>query len=191
MPRRPLFTARVALLAPWLLATALLALLTPAVLADSWAQVPATQRSVNMRVPPQLGGTGSATGASAVWDLPNGAPVAVNCNSTGDTPFALPSASAYYRLSNLWAVGESGTFTTAKVGIYTAPSQGGNTLLAQTVLSAITTTAHAVNGAYVALSPVPTAILAGGTTLYLNVGTAQGGTCAANFYIAVTPLPNG
>jgi hypothetical protein len=114
----------------------------------------------------------------------------VNCNATGDTSFTvpLPSGVSNWRIKTYFTQGLTGTFTTAKFGLYSAASQGGTALLGQTALSAITTTALNTAGNGTQSSG------AGGTaynftTLYLNIGTPQGSTCTMNAYLEIQPLP--
>jgi hypothetical protein len=141
------------------------------------------------RVPPQMGGTGATTGAVTVWGVPNAQPVPINCNQTGDTPVTITAPGVSYRLNNMVLVAESGSFTTAKLGLYTGPGQTGNTLVAQTALSGLTTTAPNTDGNLLAYTAPAVSVTA--RTLYFNVGTAQGGTCVINLYIGLTSLANG
>jgi hypothetical protein len=116
-----------------------------------------------------------------------GSAIGVNCNSTGDTIVTINSTTDYI-IEDVVFVAETGTFTTAKYGLYTAAAQGGNTLIAQTALSGLTTTSvntvtsAETNGANAHMNAA---------TVYLNIGTAQGGTCTMNVYFYILPLQSG
>lgn len=115
----------------------------------------------------------------------------VNFNSAGDTPFniSLPVGLSTYYLNHCFVIGVSGTFTTATLGVYSAPSRGGTILATLTPLSSITTTIANASGKMMLL-PLP-----GGstnvydfTTLYINVGTAQGSLSTGHVIFSLRPL---
>ncbi len=118
---------------------------------------------------------------------------AVNINSLGDTPLpiVLPAGITRYRISELELVNDGvlGSLTTAKVGLYTAISQGGVTLAAQQALSSITSNAAATSGNAMQLTlTLPVAAWLTATTLYLNVGTAQGVAASVDAILRIQPL---
>jgi len=151
------------------------------------------------------GGTGANTTATALANL-GGAPLvsrafflagsatAVNCNATGDTAIAiaLPAGITYWRVNSVYIVAETGSFTTAKAGLYTATGAGGQAFFstAQQPLSGLTTTSVNVAGNILQPALVGQIKLNLGT-LYFNVGTAQGGTSTVNVYVIGSSLPNG
>jgi hypothetical protein len=120
----------------------------------------------------------------------------INCNATGDTPIplTLPSGAIGWRVtggttansSAFWYQATGSSATTAKIGIYSAASQGGTQLLGQTnpnLSASGTNTASAVTGT---ITPGINTLWTF-TTIYLNVGTAQGATCTGNFYLYGEP----
>lgn len=139
------------------------------------------------RMPPQLGGSGGTTGTQ-LFALPGGVALPVNCNQTGDNPIVIASA-GNYRINNIFVTSESGSFSAAKIGLYTAPSQGGTALVAQSALSGLTTTAPNVAGSMISLT-TPAANMTQ-HVLYFNVGTAQSSACLVNIYVLIVPFVNG
>ncbi|MGA3308680.1 MAG: hypothetical protein ABSD08_08700 [Xanthobacteraceae bacterium] len=115
----------------------------------------------------------------------------VNLNSTGDTAITinLPTGITNYKVLEMLVWNASTSLTTAKMGLYTAASQGGTNVIAQTALSAVTNTSanSTSSSTSIAGSGVATIWLTA-TTLYLNVGTAQGATATANFTLLILPL---
>jgi hypothetical protein len=114
----------------------------------------------------------------------------INFNVAGDKPITLtvPGGTIGWRAALGVVFGTSGSFSTAKAGIYSLPFTAGATLLGQTALSGITATGVNTAGALTtALTPVQTAIW-NYKTIYLNVGTAQGGASLGNFYLYGYPV---
>lgn len=109
----------------------------------------------------------------------------VNCNATGDTAIAISSPSSNWTVASILAVMQTGAGGTARVGVYSAASQGGTSLAAQQALPA----ASGVNTASTVASLTATNGFYAFTTLYLNVGTAQAATCTVNVYVYIRPLP--
>jgi hypothetical protein len=113
----------------------------------------------------------------------------INFNLAGDKPITLsiPAGAVGWRplLGMVW--GTQGSFTTAKAGLYSLPFLQGTTLLGQTALSAITAVGFNVADVTANLTPTASAIFNFGT-IYLNVGTAQGGTSRGNFYLYGYPV---
>jgi hypothetical protein len=114
----------------------------------------------------------------------------VNCNVTGDAAIlTVPSPSANWSIIKFDAQGVSGTFTTAKAGINSLASGGGVALVSQTGLSGITSAAINTSGNATQLTGGGSPTVWNYQTIYLNIGTAQGGTCVANFYLQIVPRP--
>jgi hypothetical protein len=114
---------------------------------------------------------------------------AINFNLAGDKAIALtlPAGAIGWRSALGMVFGTSGSFTTAQAGIYSLPFRQGVTLLGQTALSGITATGFNTLGAITNVTPGTTAIWKY-STVYLNVGTAQGGTSLGNFYLYGYPV---
>jgi len=150
--------------------------------------------SISSTIPPVTGADGGTWGTNGIFvgniyysiRVPS-----VNLNSTGDTAITinLPTGWTRYRVDKLWVLHASTSLTTAKVGLYTAASQGGTALLttAQTALSPVTSTSEntAANDYSV---PLTINISLNVATLYLNVGTAQGAPATADFIVAIYPM---
>jgi hypothetical protein len=113
----------------------------------------------------------------------------INFNLAGDKAVALtlPAGAIGWRSALGMVFGTSGSFTTAQAGIYSLPFRQGVTLLGQTALSGITATGFNTPGAITNVTPGTTAIWKY-STVYLNVGTAQGGTSLGNFYLYGYPV---
>ena len=113
----------------------------------------------------------------------------VNLNSTGDTNVVIPLPAGFtrYAVVSVRVVNASVSLTAAKIGIYTAASQGGVALLAQTALSGITSASANVANDMATLTPIATAYLTN-SSIYLNVGTAQGSAATADISIQIIPL---
>ena len=96
----------------------------------------------------------------------------VNLNALGDTQVAIPPPSAgitRYHVGTVYVENASTSLTTAKLGVYTAASQGGVAIVAQSALSSITTSAANTIGNEAQLTPSSTLSL-NLSTLYINVG---------------------
>ena len=116
---------------------------------------------------------------------------ALNLNATGDTAitFALPPDSTRYVMSAVRASNSTGAVpTTAQIGVYTAASRGGVQINPQQT-PPITTQAADTAGNAGALTGIlgPTAALTE-TTLYINVGTAQGAAATCDIIIFISLL---
>lgn len=115
----------------------------------------------------------------------------VNLNALADSALAitLPTGFTRYKISELHISNASISLTTAQIGLYTAASQGGVNIVAQT-LTGITQTATDTNP-----NTFSATIINQGTrsyndaTLYFNVGTVQGAAATADVTIIITPLP--
>jgi hypothetical protein len=109
---------------------------------------------------------------------------AINFNVAGDKPITLsiPAGAIGWHAALGLVYGTSGSFSTAKAGLYSLAFTQGTVLLGQTALSGITATGINTPGATTNLTPGTTAIW-NYSTLYLNVGTAQGATSQGNFYL--------
>lgn len=113
----------------------------------------------------------------------------INFNVAGDKEIdlTLPDGAIGWRAALGLVYGTSGTFSTAKAGIYQFAFEAGTTLLAQTALSGITAVGPNVANATASLTPTTSAIWTY-STIYLNVGTAQGATSQGNFYLYGYPV---
>lgn len=117
--------------------------------------------------------------------------VAVNLNS-GSTDFVmtlrLPTTN--YRIANaiLINTGTAASITTARAGIFTAPTAGGTTVVTDGVLSALTSNAANTNGSLLNMALV-TAGFFNAPTLYFRVSTPQGAAASGTVYVYVQPLP--
>lgn len=115
----------------------------------------------------------------------------IDFNALGDTPFTftLPTGFSTYYLNHIFIIGVSGTFTTARIGIYSSPSQGGYAVMGQTALSPITTVSPNTAGQlYTASAPAVVSTAFTYTTLYINVGTAQGSLSTGHVIFSIRPL---
>ena len=113
----------------------------------------------------------------------------INFNVAGDKPINLnlPAGAIGWRAALGMVYGTSGSFSAAEAGLYSLAFKGGTTLIGQTALSGITATGPNVAGATASLTPGTTAIW-NYSTIYLNVGTAQGATSQGNFYLYGYPV---
>ena len=113
----------------------------------------------------------------------------INFNITGDNeiPLSLPTGAIGWRASVGLIFGTSGSFSTAKAGLYSLAFEQGTTLIAQTALSGITATGFNTAGAITTFTPGLTEAW-NFSTLFLNVGTPQGGTSQGNFYFYALPI---
>ncbi|WP_158812536.1 hypothetical protein [Methylocapsa sp. S129] len=116
----------------------------------------------------------------------------VNLNATGDTavPISMPAGTSRYRLNFVAIDNSQGALpTTARLGIYTAASQGGVAIASPQALSAITSqsTDTAGNLMVAVLNNAATTSFVD-ATLYVNVGTAQGTPATVDVVIFLFPL---
>ena len=113
----------------------------------------------------------------------------INFNVAGDKPInlSLPAGVIGWRAALGLVYGTSGSFSTAQAGLYSLAFTQGTELLAQTALSGITSTGINTPGASTSLTPGTTAIW-NYSTIYLNVGTPQGGASQGNFYLYGYPV---
>jgi hypothetical protein len=115
----------------------------------------------------------------------------VNLNATSDTPVAitLPAGFTRYHIVDVKVSNASISLTTAQIGLYTAASQGGVNIVAQTT-TGIPNNTNATN-----LNSYSATVVDSGTraynnaTLYINVGTPQGAAASADITIVIKPLP--
>jgi hypothetical protein len=114
----------------------------------------------------------------------------INFNVAGDTQIslALPSGAIGWRASLAMVFGTQGSFNTARAGIYRDAFQQGTALAGQTALSGITGTGFVVSGATTDVLTPDTSVIWNYSTVYLNVGTPQGGTALGNFYFYGYPV---
>lgn len=113
----------------------------------------------------------------------------INFNVAGDKAINLnlPTGSIGWRAALGMVYGTSGSFSTAKAGLYSVAFEQGTTLLGQTALSGITATGLNTPAAVASLTPGTTAIWTY-STIYLNVGTAQGAASQGNYYLYGYPV---
>lgn len=113
----------------------------------------------------------------------------INFNVGGDTAInvTLPPGAVGWRAALGLVFGTSGSFSTAQAGIYSLAFTQGAALIGQTALSGITATGFNTAGATASLTPGTTEIW-NYSTVYLNVGTPQGGTSQGNFYLYGYPV---
>lgn len=113
----------------------------------------------------------------------------INFNIAKDTQInlTLPTGAIGWRTALGMVLGTSGSFSTAKAGIYSVAFQQGATLVSQTALSGITATGLNTPGAVTTLNPGLTAIWTY-STIFLNVGTPQGAMSQGNFYLYGYPV---
>ena len=113
----------------------------------------------------------------------------INFNVAGDKPITLtlPVGAIGWRAAVGLVYGTSGSFTTARAGIYSLAFQQGAVLLGQTALSGIIATGLNTAGAVTTFTPGVTAIW-NYSKIYLNVGTAQGAASQGNFYLYGYPV---
>jgi hypothetical protein len=114
---------------------------------------------------------------------------AVNFNVAGDNQItlALPGGAIGWRPQLGIVFGTQGSFSAAHAGLYSLPFTQGTLLAGPAALSGITATGFNTPNANVSLTPNATVIY-NYTTLYLNVGTPQGGTSLGNFYLYGYPV---
>lgn len=120
----------------------------------------------------------------------------INGNVAGDTQIAinLPPGMSNYGFTSaanvsMRAWGQSGSFSTVGIGLFTQANKGGTTLLALTGMNTIVATGSGTFGSLLGFAPATTSIVLNNTALFLNVATTQGGTCTFNFYIYGFPFP--
>jgi len=102
----------------------------------------------------------------------------VNLNATGDTVLPVQNTSSF-SVSNVIVTNASTSLTTAAAGLFTAPSAGGTAIVANAALSACTGST-VVSQRTVASTAAQTGGL---TSLYFNVGTAQGAAATADVFV--------
>lgn len=113
----------------------------------------------------------------------------INFNASGDNEItlALPSGSIGWCPQFGMVFGTQGSFSAAHASLYQLPFTQGHQLVAPTALSGITATGFNAPGAVTAMTPGAITIW-NYTTLYLNVGTVQGGLSVGNFYLYGYPV---
>lgn len=135
-------------------------------------------------------GTGNAVAEAGPATTLIGYADGINCNATGDTTITLtlpPGVIGWRITSGLWYQITGSSATTARVGIYSAASQGGTVLQSQTNPNAASTGINTPGAVSSTIFPAVGAVW-NYTTIYLNVGTAQGATCTANWYLFGYPM---
>jgi hypothetical protein len=102
----------------------------------------------------------------------------VNLNATGDTVLPIVNTDRF-SVSNVIFTNASTSLTTAAAGVFTAPSAGGTAIVANAALSALTSSS-VVSQRTVAATAAQTGNV---TSLYFNVGTAQGAAATADVFV--------
>lgn len=114
---------------------------------------------------------------------------AINFNIAGDKQISLtlPPGAIGWRAAVGLIYGTAGSFSAAHAGLYSLAFTKGTALVAPTALSGITATGINTTGAVISFMPSLTAIW-NYSTVYLNVGTPQGGASEGNFYLYGYPV---
>ena len=100
----------------------------------------------------------------------------VNVNATGDTVLPIQN-SGRWSVSNVVFTNASVNLTTAEAGVFTAPSAGGTAIVADAILSAMSS-ASVVSERTVASTAAQT-----GGNLYVNVSVAQGAEATMDVFV--------
>jgi len=100
----------------------------------------------------------------------------VNVNATGDTVLPIQN-SGRWSVSNVVFTNASVDLTTAEAGVFTAPSAGGTAIVADAILSAMSS-ASVVSERTVASTAAQT-----GGNLYVNVSVAQGAAATMDVFV--------
>ena len=102
----------------------------------------------------------------------------VNLNATGDTVLPIVNTDRF-SVSNVVFTNASTSLTTAAAGVFNAPSAGGTAIVANAALSALTSSS-VVSQRTVAATAAQTGNV---TSLYFNVGTAQGAAATMDVFV--------
>lgn len=100
----------------------------------------------------------------------------VNVNATGDTVLPIVN-SGRWSVSNVVFTNASIDLTTAEAGVFTAPSAGGTAIVADAILSALSSSS-VVSQRTVASTAAQT-----GGNLYVNVSVAQGAAATMDVFV--------
>lgn len=100
----------------------------------------------------------------------------VNVNATGDTVLPIVN-SGRWSVSNVVFTNASIDLTTAEAGVFTAPSAGGTAIVADAILSAMSSSS-VVSQRTVASTAAQT-----GDNLYVNVSVAQGAAATMDVFV--------
>lgn len=100
----------------------------------------------------------------------------VNVNATGDTVLPIVN-SGRWSVSNVVFTNASIDLTTAEAGVFTAPSAGGTAIVADAILSALSSSS-VVSQRTVASTAAQT-----GDNLYVNVSVAQGAAATMDVFV--------
>lgn len=100
----------------------------------------------------------------------------VNVNATGDTVLPIIN-SGRWSVSNVVFTNASIDLTTAEAGVFTAPSAGGTAIVADAILSALSSSS-VVSQRTVASTAAQT-----GGNLYVNVSVAQGAAATMDVFV--------
>jgi Major tropism determinant N-terminal domain len=114
----------------------------------------------------------------------------VNLNTLADTSFTvpLPAGVTTYTINTVQVLkGSIAAIATAKIGLYTAASQGGVAIVSQTALALTSNSSGVAGGAQQFTINNQTTAFYNSATLFLNVGTVQGAASTADFLIVIRP----
>jgi hypothetical protein len=132
----------------------------------------------------QVGGTAKPYGLFLAGFADN-----VNCNATGDTAITITSPTTNYKIQSIQVQGISGAWSSAQIGLFTGASQGGTTISSQAAISTINNANAATSSSLFTTAQALTNYFLNNTTLFLNVGSAQGAACVINYYIYAFAMP--
>lgn len=117
----------------------------------------------------------------------------IDLNAVADTiiTLVLPPGVTMYRLSIslLYNHGTTASLTTARAGLFSAAAGGGTAILADQVLSGLTSNALNTNGALLGMANTLSTAAINFNPVYFRVGTAQGAAASGDFYFYVFPVP--
>jgi hypothetical protein len=100
----------------------------------------------------------------------------VNVNATGDTVLPIVN-SGRWSVSNVVFTNASINLTTAEAGVFTAPLAGGTAIVADAILSAMS------SSGVVSQRTVATTAAQTGDNLYVNVSVAQGAAATMDVFV--------
>lgn len=129
---------------------------------------------------------GSIAGAGGI--VLGGYAHGVNLNATGDTAITLSSPAPNFTVDRIVIRAVSGAQGAAGFGAYSSAAQGGFSWSGGQVASTLASIApDAANGIQTIAGAA--AAFSADSTIYFNVGTAQGAASTANVYVFLRPLP--
>lgn len=106
-----------------------------------------------------------------------GVATGVSVSALGDAAVIQINNSTNYSVSNVIFTNASASLTSAEAGVFTGPSTGGTTIVADAALSALT------SSAVVSQRTVATTNTQSAQNLYVNVSAVQAGTVTMDVYV--------